>query len=162
VANVLLGTFRTGDSSYRFGGEEFLVVLPEQTLESASVAAERLRATVEAMGVPYEGYVPPGTVTISAGVATLAPGEDKTPETLIQEADMALYRAKELGRNRVASYDEIMAEGLGTETPSATRSAGQARHPEHRRSRRRLPGGLLHKSGHHPGRRHPAEGDAAP
>jgi diguanylate cyclase (GGDEF)-like protein len=43
VANALVGTFRTGGSSYRFGGVKFLVMLPEQTLKSASVAAERLR-----------------------------------------------------------------------------------------------------------------------
>lgn len=80
-----MDTFRTGDSpyrfAYRFGGEEFLGVLPEQTLKSASVAAERLRATVEVMGIPHEGYVPPGTVTVSDGVATLAPGEDKPRRT---------------------------------------------------------------------------------
>jgi diguanylate cyclase (GGDEF)-like protein len=106
VANVIVGTFRTGDSSYRFGGEEFLVVLPEQSLKSAAVAAGRLRAGVEAMDIPHEGQAEPAVVTISAGVATLVPGVDKSPEDLIQEADKALYRAKELGKNRVVTYDE--------------------------------------------------------
>jgi diguanylate cyclase (GGDEF)-like protein len=100
VAGTLLDSCRSGDSVYRYGGEEMLVVLPEQSVESAAVGAERLRAGVEAMAVPHpraEGAV----VTISVGVAQLEPADEGDYERLLQRADAALYRAKESGRNRV-------------------------------------------------------------
>jgi len=113
VAEALVEVLRAGDSSYRYGGEELLAVLPEQNLESAAVAADRLRAAVEAMGIPHEGHLTPGVVTISAGVAKLAPGESKSPAVLIKEADEALYRAKELGKNKVSSYGETAGQNTG-------------------------------------------------
>jgi|AntDryMetagUQ889_1029465.scaffolds.fasta_scaffold96000_2 PleD family two-component response regulator len=77
------------------------------------------------MSIPHEGCVPLGTITISADVATLVPGENKIPETLISEADKAPYRAKELGRNRGASYEET-AEGRNTGASSASGEASSA------------------------------------
>lgn len=124
VAEALMEVLRAGDSSYRYGGEELLAVLPEQALESASVAADRLRAAVEAMGIPHEGHLTPGVVTISVGVATLAPGESKSSSALIKEADEALYRAKELGKNKVSSYGETV--GQNTEDLSASGGASLA------------------------------------
>ena len=108
VANALVETLRAGDSSYRYGGEELLAMLAEQTSKSASVAAEKLRAAVEEMSILHEGHPMPGVVTVSAGVATLIPGEDKSTDTLIKEADEALYRAKELGKNRVVCHEETV------------------------------------------------------
>ena len=105
VADVVLQTFRTGDTSYRYGGEEFLVILPEQTPESALTAAERLRAAVEGLAVPHEGS-PLGLVTVSCGLADLASGAKKTIDELLKEADAALYRAKGRGKNNVALYDD--------------------------------------------------------
>lgn len=125
VASALVDTLRAGDSSYRYGGEELLAVLPEQTLEGASEAAERLRATVEDISIPHAGHSQKGVVTISAGVSALAPGRDKSPDALIKEADEALYRAKELGRNRVVSYEDL-AESQDRETPSASEGASSA------------------------------------
>jgi two-component system cell cycle response regulator len=102
---VILESLRTGDSAYRYGGEEFLIILPEQTLESASAVAERLRHSVEDLAIPHEGKTPPGVVTISVGLAALSPEEKKSFEELLKEADAALYDAKEAGRNRAIAYD---------------------------------------------------------
>src|SRR3954465_12222063 len=88
-------TVRGGDTVYRYGGEEFLVLLPEQTLESAALAGERMRAVVEGLAVPHpEG----GIVTVSVGVAGPAEGGED-PEALVGRADAALYAAKAAGRN---------------------------------------------------------------
>jgi diguanylate cyclase (GGDEF)-like protein len=96
VAQRLQREIRSGDALYRYGGEEFLVLLPEQSLESAALAAERLRAAVEALALPHPAG---GTVTVSAGVAGTAEG--CRPDELFELADQALYRAKADGRNRV-------------------------------------------------------------
>jgi diguanylate cyclase (GGDEF)-like protein len=97
VGAALSGTARGGDTIYRYGGEEFLVLLPEQTLETAALAAERLRAVVEGLAVPHPDG---GVVTISVGVAGPAEGADD-PDELVGRADAALYAAKAAGRNRV-------------------------------------------------------------
>jgi two-component system cell cycle response regulator len=104
VAQAITDQCRSGDSAYRYGGEEFLTVLPEQGLEAAASFADRLRRTVEDLQIPHEAQIPPGVVTISAGVATLPAGDLKNPDALLREADAALYRAKQSGRNRVATY----------------------------------------------------------
>lgn len=106
VAGVITRNLRTGDSAYRYGGEEFLVILPEQSLESASIAAERLRRDIEDLAITHEAKTPPGVVTISLGLAVLQPGEKKPAETLLKEADAALYKAKEVGRNRVVVHED--------------------------------------------------------
>jgi diguanylate cyclase (GGDEF)-like protein len=97
VAHVLQQQIRSGDAIYRYGGEEFLVLLPEQTIESAGLAAERLRAGVEALALPHPSG---GAVTVSAGVAGTTGGGCR-PDELFRLADEALYRAKTGGRNRV-------------------------------------------------------------
>ncbi len=104
MGNVILEVFRTEDSAYRYGGEEFLVILPEQTLESASVAAERLRSAVESRAIPHAAKGLDAVVTVSAGLAELSPGEPKDIATLLQQADTALYKAKESGKNRVTIF----------------------------------------------------------
>lgn len=104
VADVVLENSRTGDTAYRYGGEEFLVMLPEQTLETARIAAERLRRSVEALELPNEAVGPDAVVTVSCGLAGLAPGGAKTVERLLKEADDALYEAKRRGKNNVAVY----------------------------------------------------------
>ena len=67
VAEVISENLRAGDTAYRYGGEEFLTILPEQTLESAAPAAERLRRSVEDLAITHEARTPPGVVTISVG-----------------------------------------------------------------------------------------------
>lgn len=105
VASALKDGCRKGDALYRYGGEEFLVILPGQKLESATLVADRLRKDVEALKIPHEAKNPPGLVTISAGVAELSAERPKTADELLKEADTALYRAKQAGRNRVTSYE---------------------------------------------------------
>jgi two-component system, cell cycle response regulator len=104
VANVIAKNLRVGDTAYRYGGEEFLVILPEQDLESARVVAERLRRSVEDLAIVHKPRTPPGPVTVSVGLAALKPEEKKTVEDLLKEADEALYLAKEGGKNRVSLY----------------------------------------------------------
>jgi len=93
------GSFRAGDVASRYGGEEFAVLMAYSTLADAVAAAERCRSAVNALDLiaGQQSF----RVTISFGVAVLL--ETDTPEDLVARADMALYRAKEQGRNRVAS-----------------------------------------------------------
>jgi diguanylate cyclase (GGDEF)-like protein len=107
VARALEQQIRTGDALYRYGGEEFLALLPEQTIESAAIAAERLRTSVEALAVPHPAG---GVVTVSAGVAALTDAESR-PDQLFELADQALYRAKQGGRNRVELHHGGVAAG---------------------------------------------------
>jgi len=114
VAGAITGSIRSGDSAYRYGGEEFLILLPEQTMDAALVAAERLRAVVRALNVAHKGS-PRGVVTVSCGLAGLTPGSRKSAEGLLSEADKALYRAKEGGKDAVEVYEppgEEEATGL--------------------------------------------------
>ncbi|MRV71138.1 diguanylate cyclase [Duganella sp. FT92W] len=96
---------RPGDLAARYGGEEIGILLPNTDLAGAMAVAERVRRTVADLLYPHGGS-PHGMVTISAGVAALAPerGGD-TPAMLMEMADKALYVAKSMGRNRVCSAD---------------------------------------------------------
>jgi diguanylate cyclase (GGDEF)-like protein len=109
VARALMNACRGGDRAYRYGGEEFLVLLPEQTLDRGLVAAERFRQAIEGLAIPHDGNLTNRVVTISAGVASLSRGEVKSAEAWLNEADAALYRAKQLGRNRVVSHQKRSA-----------------------------------------------------
>jgi two-component system cell cycle response regulator len=104
VAGAIIGHRRGGDTAYRYGGEEFLIVLPEQTMQSAASTADNLRMTIERLRMPHEASSPTKMVTISAGVAALARGGSKITGELLGQADAALYRAKEAGRNRVVTH----------------------------------------------------------
>ena len=86
--------------AYRYGGEEFAVLLPDFGPDAAASVAEALRAGVEGRDFTYKDVRIP--VTISIGVATQPPGETLDPMDLIRVADECLYRAKREGRNRVA------------------------------------------------------------
>ena len=101
VAAALRAEVRQGDSIYRYGGEELLILLPQQDIESAAVVAERVRHTVEALGIAHPGGTPAGVITLSIGVAASRPGDGRTSDDLLREADAALYEAKAQGRNRV-------------------------------------------------------------
>jgi diguanylate cyclase (GGDEF)-like protein len=101
VAATLASEARGGDAVFRYGGEEMLVVLPAQTIETACTAADRMRAAVAALEVPHPGLEPGATVTVSAGVAAFGAGHGDDVERLLARADAALYQAKEGGRNRV-------------------------------------------------------------
>jgi diguanylate cyclase (GGDEF)-like protein len=99
VGECLKTCFRDEDVACRFGGEEFLVVLPGAGAEVAMRKAEELRATIEALTVRYlDANLP--RVTISIGVAAF-PRSGENPQAVLKAADEALYRAKGEGRNRV-------------------------------------------------------------
>lgn len=93
------GLRRQGDSVFRFGGEEFVLLLPDTDAEQALQCCELLRQGLEDQALPH----PLGVVTISLGVAATRPdsGNDAGMEDLLARADAALYQAKREGRNRV-------------------------------------------------------------
>jgi diguanylate cyclase (GGDEF)-like protein len=98
---------RCTDLFGRYGGDEFVAILPETDLDTAATIAERLRLSV---GEPAPGFCPlprglPG-VTVSIGVATVAAG-GHTIDELIAQADQALYTAKHAGRNRTSVADAV-------------------------------------------------------
>ncbi len=91
---------RSHDLVARYGGEEFVVLLPDTPPSGAKIIAERARAAVEAAAIPHAGSAAATVVTISVGVAAMTPGFPVTMEALLEQADAALYKAKETGRNR--------------------------------------------------------------
>ena len=100
LGDLLREEVRSVDLAARYGGEEFVIVLPDTDLEGAVVFAERLRKRVEETNFADSGD--PLRITASIGVAAASiEGEITEPESLIGEADEALYRAKNEGRNRV-------------------------------------------------------------
>ncbi len=100
VAAQLEDQARGGDAVYRYGGEEFLCIFPEQSLLTGTIAVERMRLGIEFLAIPHTGNAP-GVVTISAGLAMLDPSRIRSVTEVLKEADEVLYRAKQLGRNRV-------------------------------------------------------------
>jgi diguanylate cyclase len=96
-AITMYANLRNSDRFGRYGGEEFLLVLPDLDADGAVRALDRLRAIIS--DLDWSAFSPGMKVTISAGVATLKPNE--TPDTFLARADSALYAAKARGRNRI-------------------------------------------------------------
>lgn len=102
AATLRLCAKRPADVVARWGGEEFVMILPETDRDGAYLVAERLRATLAGLAIPHRGTsVPGGILTVSVGL-TLLGGRRDDGTTMLQRADAALYRAKETGRNTVA------------------------------------------------------------
>ena len=97
-AITMFANIRGIDRFGRYGGEEFLLVLPDMSTDNAARTLDRLRAIIA--DLDWSAFSPDMIVTISAGVATLNPEE--TPDTFLARADSALYAAKAQGRNRIA------------------------------------------------------------
>jgi diguanylate cyclase (GGDEF)-like protein/PAS domain S-box-containing protein len=104
IAQTLSEQSRRGDFACRYGGEEFVVVLPNMTLETACERAEELRKSLNLLSVPYEYYSL--SVTISMGIACF-PENGQTRDAILRAADQAMYAAKEAGRDHILSYNQI-------------------------------------------------------
>ncbi len=94
---------RNVDLACRFGGEEFVIVMPDTTIELANLIAERIRQEIAAHPIVTDGGKKQISVTLSMGVSNLIAHGD-SPEQLVKRADTALYSAKNAGRNRVESH----------------------------------------------------------
>jgi diguanylate cyclase (GGDEF)-like protein/PAS domain S-box-containing protein len=94
---------RAGDLACRYGGEEFIFLLPNTHLEGATAFAEQVRRAVEAFALPHGTSRASSVVTLSLGVAAQTPCSNSLPDILLKAADDALYRAKESGRNCVVA-----------------------------------------------------------
>lgn len=101
LAATLMADIRAEDMACRYGGEEFLILLPNMPLSAALARAEVWRRSVEALCIVHGNF--PIRFTVSLGVAAY-PEHAKTPDDLTRCADQALYRAKDAGRNRVLAY----------------------------------------------------------
>ncbi len=100
---LLIDKCRSIDIACRYGGEEFAVFLPETDREAALAFAERIRAIVATMRIDHQESTI--RMSVSGGVASLRDGHAKDPGELIEGADIAMYAAKNGGRNRITGYD---------------------------------------------------------
>ncbi|MFS2022156.1 GGDEF domain-containing protein [Massilia sp. CT11-137] len=105
IANLLQSSFRAQDRVFRFGGEEFVVLLRSTTLDNAWKIIERFRINVESHVFPQVGRV-----TVSVGFVSISAYD--SPVVTLGHADQALYYAKSNGRNRACHYDDLVAHGL--------------------------------------------------
>lgn len=103
-ANLMLKTFRNTDLLFRYGGEEFVVVLSPTTVSDAHAVFERFRSNLELFSFPQVGRV-----TVSIGIVNIHEQDHST--TILEHADQALYYAKEHGRNKVCDYNELIKSG---------------------------------------------------
>ena len=108
VAGVLKAAVREGDHVYRYGGEEFVFIFCDAGPDQATMLAERVRTAVEATPFVDDKGTAIGPITISIGVAQM-PAHGKDVAALIELADVAMYRAKSTGRNRVVLWEDDMA-----------------------------------------------------
>ncbi|HZO28017.1 MAG TPA: diguanylate cyclase [Chloroflexota bacterium] len=128
LSRAVAETIRSGDMAYRYGGEELLIIMPEQSAETSVIAMERVREAVERLAISHSANRPYGVVTISVGLVAVGQGEKLPWEVVLKRADAALYQAKALGRNRVALGVED-SPGLAT-TPSVPRGLVLMGEPE--------------------------------
>jgi diguanylate cyclase (GGDEF)-like protein len=101
---------RPTDMVARYGGEEFILILPNTDRDGATHVGEQVRRAVEELAIIHEHSSVSAVVTLSLGTATMVPGVMGGTEQLLREADIALYRAKRMGRNQVHSAPEISTE----------------------------------------------------
>ena len=105
VASCIELIVRAGECAYRYGGEEFLVLMPDCGLgDVVSTAADRIRQSVLHAAIPHEDRPSaPHVVTVSGGVSCWMPGSQLSAREVVEEADQALYEAKTAGRNRISA-----------------------------------------------------------
>jgi len=117
AATFLSKNIRAEDIVCRFGGEEFVVILPTATLEASKSRAERLRAKIRELTVLHHGESV-GAISVSVGVAAV-PQHGTSSKEVLEAADAALYRAKNAGRDRVM-VAELQAEDAAATSSDAT------------------------------------------
>ncbi|MFL6660291.1 MAG: GGDEF domain-containing protein [Massilia sp.] len=105
IANLMTSSFRSQDRVFRFGGEEFVVLLRSTTLDNAQKIIDRFRTNVESHVFPQVG-----SVTVSVGFVAISPYE--SPVNILGRADQALYYAKSHGRNQACHYDQLVSGGM--------------------------------------------------
>ena len=118
VAGTFRAELRHYDVPARFGGEEFSILLPDTTAPEAARIAERIRLAVEETAVDVPTLHQPLHVTVSIGVAAF-PADARDPNELVHQADLAVYRAKLEGRNRVVGAAQIRLEAAQSQTTAA-------------------------------------------
>jgi diguanylate cyclase (GGDEF)-like protein len=118
AASLLSKSIRVEDILCRFGGEEFVIILPTADLISAHARAERIRSKLRELTVLHQGQSL-GMITVSVGVAAL-PEHGVAPQQLLDAADAALYRAKREGRDRVVDADAVAAAAEPAEVTAAS------------------------------------------
>lgn len=99
---------RPADILARYGGEEFVIILPDTPLAGAIQLAEAMRVAIKDLNIPHSNSSVDSMVTISLGIASIIPNLDNTPTLLIEEADRALYLAKNNGRDCFAFNSDII------------------------------------------------------
>jgi diguanylate cyclase (GGDEF)-like protein len=115
LSQILTGNLRRTDVPFRYGGEEFAVILPATSREGALIILEKVRKEVENFSFEYREKQPGGKVTVSIGIATY-PIDTKKAQDLVNCADKALYQAKATGKNRTCLYKDVTEKiGLKTE-----------------------------------------------
>ena len=100
---------RPGDILARYGGEEFVVILPNTPQIGAAKVGEAIRNAVKDLNIPHQSSLVDSVVTVSLGVASTIPDQVDNPQLLIEAADLALYQAKDRGRNCIAVYPESIS-----------------------------------------------------
>jgi diguanylate cyclase (GGDEF)-like protein len=106
VAAIFKNSIRRGDLAARFGGEEFVVILPNCEKDNAMLIANKMRQTIAAENFPYQQQQPLGNLTCTFGVATF-PEDADTKELLLKKADDCLYKGKAGGRNKVLAAEPL-------------------------------------------------------
>ena len=104
VGALLNRTVRSGDIACRYGGEEFVIIMPEASFENTIKRGKQIKHQFESMPIPV-GVDQQGFLTISLGISNY-PMHGLNRDTILNNADMALYKAKRLGKNRVVAFGE--------------------------------------------------------
>ena len=110
VSNAIKSALRRpGDIIARYGGEEFVIILPHTHQSGAAKVAETIRKAIQKLEIPHHNSLVDSVVTASIGIASTIPDSVDNPQLLIEAADLALYQAKERGRNCVDIYPETIS-----------------------------------------------------